>query len=404
MKKYLSKIIKYKFLLILIFVHFFLLILTLSGKLDFLFYDASELRKGRSADFYSVYQAGNNILENKSIYEDTEGTSTPYSYPYRYLPAPAYSFGLFFSLFSPQTAYLIWVGTCEILIFLSLYFLKKLIKDKEIFLMATITWLLFTPLFIEFFLGQWSFIMAVLLFFTFWGIIKKSKIQYLFSLAPLVKPNTLILLPVFLKEKKFKLIISTGLLIFFLSAPYFLFNTQDIPIFMENFSDNMYSYGGNLGFKSLFYIIYSRELGLIYPRIVFLIFSGVLGIFTLFLTYKSKSFLLSSTLWICFYFLYYKDVWEHHYVLLIPIFSLLIYQYKLKFKELLKKENLIFLISYLLISLPSIFFVQYFFVKNPPVEVDLLNPIYTIIYHSIKIFGVVLLYIWVGKRIYMRKF
>jgi len=145
-------------------------------------------------------------------------------------------------------------------------------------------------------------------------------------------------------------------------------------------------------------------LGLIYPRIVFLIFSGVLGIFTLFLTYKSKSFLLSSTLWICFYFLYYKDVWEHHYVLLIPIFSLLIYQYKLKFKELLKKENLIFLISYLLISLPSIFFVQYFFVKNPPVEVDLLNPIYTIIYHSIKIFGVVLLYIWVGKRIYMRKF
>lgn len=381
-----------KILIAIIVIHFILVFLTISGNLNFLFNDAS-LRKGKASDFFAVYQAGSNILENKSIYLDTEGESTPYSYPFRYLPFIGFTIGVLFTLFSPFIAYFIWVAICELILFFNISLLKKLTKNDDTFIIASIPWLMFAPYLIEIFMGQWSFVTASLLFHTIFGLMqKKDKYLLTFTLAPLIKPNALIITPLLLKFKKYKTIIKTILLAVISSSFYFLIFRDDLNIFLRNFQDAWYSHGGNLGFKSLYYLLAIKYISIPLPRLWFLALTLLLGLFSLFLTLKSKSKVLIFSIWICYYFFIYKDVWEHHFVFLMSVFSLLAIQLKLTFKNILKRKNVILTISFLLIASPSIFFLQYFFNPDAASEPDNLHPLFTIIYHMIKIVGVMILY------------
>lgn len=204
---------KTKIILIILFcIHLILLTLVLSNKLNSLFNDAT-LRKGKAADFFAVYQAGNNILEGKSLYLDTEGISTPYSYPYRYLPFIGYSIGVLFNLLAPFTAYYLWIFINELLLLFNLYLTWKLSKSNKTFILASIPWFIFSPYLLEMYMGQCSFLMTSLIFYSIYGLINKSKLIYSYLLAPLVKPNALILSPLFLRLKKFKLLLLNALII-----------------------------------------------------------------------------------------------------------------------------------------------------------------------------------------------
>lgn len=377
----------------LILVHILLLILVLTNKLNYLFNDAT-LRKGKAADFFAVYQAGNNIIKGESLYLDTEGVSTPYSFPFRYLPFIGYTLGVLFNAFSPFTAYYLWVIVNEILLAFNIYLTWKLTNQTRIFLPAIVPWLIFSPYLLEIYMGQWSFLLTSLLFYSIYGLIKKSRSIYFYIFAPLVKPNALVLVPLFLRFKKIKLLILNIITILFSSVLYFAFFRNDINIFMQNFKDTWYSHGGNFGFKSLYYLVIAKYLNIPLPRVWFFGFIVLLGILTLYLTFKHKNVILSYTLWTCYFFLVYKDIWEHHYVLLMPIFTLLIIKFKLTIREILSKKYILLLISFLLIALPSLFILQYFFHQNGFVEPDNLSPIFVIPYHSIKIIGITIIYIW----------
>ena len=386
-------------LVIFIFIHLILLILTLTGKLNFLFNDAS-LRKGKGSDFFAVYQAGNNLINNKSIYEDTEGISTLYSFPYRYLPFLGYSLGVFFNIFSPFTAYAIFILLNEIILFINIFLIFKLSKNNfTLFLISIIPLLFFTPYLIEIYMGQWSFILGSLLFYCIYGLINKSKLSHLYILSPLVKPNALILVPMLIRFKKIKLLIITLIGIIFTSLPYFMFYKSDLLVFIQNFKDSWYSHGGNLGFKSLYYLVAIKYLNIPSPRIWFYLFLLLIILISLYLTFKYKNIILSYVIWISVYFLIYKDVWEHHYVLLMPIYSLIIIRYKLYLKKIVKRNNILLLISFILIALPSLFSLQYIFIRNAPIEPDSLSPMFVIPYHSIKVIGIFLLYLWSIKKI-----
>ncbi|MFC1780312.1 hypothetical protein ACFLY9_01315 [Patescibacteria group bacterium] len=385
-------------LTILVVIHIILITLTLTGKLNTFFNDAS-LRKGKAADFFAVYQAGDNILRGESVYLDTEGISTPYSFPFRYLPFIGYSLGVILNSFSPFTAYYIWIIVYEILLGVNIYLTWKLCKVKQHFLFAIVPWLLFSPYLIEVFMGQWTFLLSSLIFYSIYGILKNNRAKYLYILAPLVKPNALILVPLFLKLKKYKVLILTALGIFITSTLYFLFFKDDIQIFMQNFQDVLYSHGGNLGFKSLYYLLAVEYLSIPIPRVLFFGFVALLGALTTYLTFKYKNIALSLTLWICFYFMIYKDVWEHHYVLLMPVFSLLASLYGVKLRKEKYKYLLPIVISFILIALPTPFILQCLFVKNPPAEPDTLSPLFVIPYHSMKIIGVIMLYTWSALNI-----
>ncbi|MBN2016018.1 hypothetical protein JW766_04255 [Candidatus Dojkabacteria bacterium] len=383
---------------LLVLSHLILVILALTSRLDCFFNDAS-LRKGKAADFFAVYQAGSNMLEGESVYLDNEGESTPYSYPFRYLPFTGYTIGVVANIFSPFTAYYVWILCCEILLGINIYLTWKLCKKKSYFLIASIPWLLFTPYLIEVFMGQWTFLLTSLLFYSMYGLLKNSKFLYSFLITPIIKPNALIIAPLFLRHKKIQLLFLTGLSILFTSIPYFLFFKEDVGVFLRNFQDAWYSHGGNLGFKSLYYLVAIKYISVPWPRIWFFGFMLVTGLLTLYLTFKSKNKVFGFTLWICYYFLIYKDVWEHHYVLLMPAFALIISQLGLYIKNLLTKKHMLIILSFLLIALPTIFPLQYLFRDNVPIEPDELSAFFVIPYHSIKILGVIILYIWTSVNI-----
>lgn len=377
----------------IVVLHTLLILLTLSGHLKNLFND-SALGKGQAADFFAVYQAGDNVHKGESVYLDTEGISTNYSYPFRYLPIIGYSLGVILACFKPFTAYYLWILFYEFLLGVNIYLTRKLIKNNDQFLVASVPWLIFSPYLIEIYMGQWSFLLTSILFYTMYGLIQKSKSIWLYVLAPLIKPNAFIVSPILLKEKKFKLLFITILVSMITSFIYFLMFREDIPLFMENFKDNLYSFGGNFGFKSLYYVIFVRHLSIPLPRLWFLIFTIGGGLFIFYKTLKQKDVVISFGLWICYYFLIYKDVWEHHYVLMIPVFVLLVYRYKLSFKKLLSRKNVLILISFLLIALPSLFITQFLWVNDAPVEPESLGLLYTILYHAIKVTGIGCMLYW----------
>jgi hypothetical protein len=385
---------KYKLIFsFLICIHTVLLILTLSEKLNVFFNDAS-LRKGKAADFFAIYQAGNNILQRESLYLDTEGVSTPYSFPFRYLPFPGYTLGVFFNLFSPFSAYYLLILLYEIILGINIYLTWKLSKKTQVFILACIPWLVFSPYLIEMFMGQWTFLVSSILFYTIYGLINKSKMINFFILAPIVKPNALIIAPLLLKYRKYKTLILTGLATLLSSIPYFIVFQDDISTFMQNFSDSWYSHGGNLGLKSLYYLVAIKYLSIPLPRLWFLMFMSATGLLVLYLTFKFKDKVLSFSLWLCYYFLIYKDVWEHHFVLLMPIYALIIVQFQMNVRKLISKKNILLLLSFLLIASPSLFIFQYLIVDSAPVEPDSLSSLFVLPYHSLKILGVILLFVW----------
>lgn len=392
---------KFKIIFFLILItHLVLIALTLTGKLNFLFNDAS-LRKGKAADFFAVYQAGDNFTKSDSIYHDTEGVSTPYSFPYRYLPFMGYTIGVIVNLFKPFTAYYIQVFFYELLLAINIFLTYKISKNAKNFLSACIAWLLFCPYLLEVFMGQWSFLLATLLFWSVLGLAKKSKLIYSFILAPLIKPNGLILAPLLFLKRKWKLLGFALLATALTSGVYFFFFKDDIDVFLKNFVDAWYSSGGNLGFKSLYYLVFIKHLGVPKPRIWFYGFIGVLAFINIYLTIKSKNIVKTYALWICLYFFIYMDVWEHHYVLLMPVYCLLLATTNLK--KLFSKSNVLLTSSFLIIALPSIFSLQYLFVSEAPVDPDSLNTVYVLVYHFTKIFGVFLLYIWLLTVIFIKE-
>lgn len=385
-----------------ILIHFALLLLMLGGKLNIFFNDAS-LRKGQAADFFAVYQAGDNIKAGKSLYLDTEGISTPYSYPFRYLPFVGYTLGVILSILSPFVSYYLWIFICEGLLLINIYLTYRLINKEGNFLVASIPWLLFSPYLLELHMGQFSFFVASIMFWSIYGLLRKSKLKYLYLFSPLIKPNALIIIPILIRLREFKIVLTTMSSVLITSFLYFIFFPKDIAVFLRNFKDVLYSHGGNLGFKSLYYLIGVKYLQIPYPRIWFFGFVVLLGILTLYFTFKFRNIVLSFALWICYFFLIYKDVWEHHFVLLMPVFSVIITRYSITLKKLLNRKNLALLIAFILIALPTPFVLQSIFIGNSPVEPDNLSFIFVIPYHLIKVLGVILLYIWSTVRLTKKK-
>jgi hypothetical protein len=364
-----------------------------SETLSPLFNDAS-LRKGIAADFFAVYQAGYNAKEGESVYLYNEGVATPYSYAFRYLPFIAYVVGIPLTFLEPFAAYYLWVVVYEALLALNVYLTYKLCNKFPIFLIASIPWLLFTPYLLELYMGQWTFLLASFLFYSIYGMLTQSKSKYLFTITPLIKPNALLFAPPFIRHKQWGVLFATGSITALASVPYFLLFPEDVAVFMLNFSDAIYSHGGNLGLKSLYAYVVAGLLQVPNPARWFLYFTLLAGIFTIFLTFRYRNIVLHFTLWVCLFFMIYKDVWEHHYVLLMPIFALIISTRITDARELMSKRNLLFGCSFLLIALPSLFVLQLALSPEGLQEPNVLHPVFVILYHSTKILGVLLLYIW----------
>ncbi len=366
-----------KLLSLLFCVHLALLLLFLkSPYLSPLSNDTSVCLQ--SSDFYAVYGAGKYAIKGESVYKDY-----PHSYPFRYLPIAAYIIGIPLSLLPEKQAPLVWTIFYEILLCLNIFLTFKLAKSYKNFLVATLIWLFFMPYYIEVYMGQYSFFVATSLWvmvFLFYK--KKVKLsQFFWAVSVIIKMNTLILIPLWFKIRRF---ISTGIIlsiIILTSFVYFSKYPQDIYKFAVNFESPLSStlQWGNLGLFAFFY-------NLTYPSSLIKPFSFLILLLTVLAlinskTEKTDSFLPSFSLLISSYFLSYQHVWEHHYVLMLPV---LIGSY------LIKRDKVALYVA-ILLALPT----PYALLKT---DENLRS-----IYHASKIVPVIFYYLYLLSKVHFRK-
>ena len=149
-------------------IHALFLLSLPTGFLNPLFVEASQ-GHGQASDFYGIYQAGANLLHGYSIYDSADYRHeapqvVPFYYFYRYLPPTAYGAALIALVLPPQPAYWAWVIVNEALIalvVLSILRLRRWPADRR--WLAAALWAGFFPLYIEQVMGQFSLLMAVLL-------------------------------------------------------------------------------------------------------------------------------------------------------------------------------------------------------------------------------------------------
>jgi hypothetical protein len=317
--------------------HVAMLVSLFTGYLDPLFHDSDRYRRG--IDFYSVYQAGDALLGGDSIYAWPNNADVPYSFPFRYLPFVAYAIAAPMNAIPAESAYWSWVVAIEAMLVLNATATYRLAHDRTWGLVAAAMWFAYAPLYLEVYMGQWSFLMATLIVLTAWLLIRRDSVaaSIPWTASLLVKTNTALFAPLFLRLGTWRTVLAGAIIVFVLNVPYFAFRPDDTGEFWdENFGDYFSEpinrlgafESGDLGLSGLVTAawLWFDERAVATPAwFTGLITAAIIGV-SLAATFvpRSKNIALMLSLWIAAYFILYGDVWEHHYVMLLPALALLV--------------------------------------------------------------------------------
>lgn len=309
-------------------IHAFFLAALGSDLLRPFFNDASHTRRG--FDFGVFYLAGQALAEGRDIY------SVSGAFGFRYLPAFAFV-ASFFAHFQPLTAYFLHLCCTELFLAANLYLTWRWVarprRGPALFM-----WLAYSPYFLELYMGQVSFWAASLLFWLVVGLHSGRKWAggLCWASALLVKPNALILAPALLKLRAWR-VLTWGLLAGALtSLPYFLLHPASwATFFATNIADapvqGALTHAGNLGLQGGLVSVVAQlagrplaelttlaDLPLAGRAVIYCSLAAILGA-ALVATVRGRTAWPLLALWMCTFFLVYKDVWEHHYVFLQPV-------------------------------------------------------------------------------------
>ena len=350
------------------------------------FFDDAMHRAGQGVDFFAVYQAGQNVVDGVSIYStDPPRQVVPFYNPYRYHPVPALTLGVAARSVPPFVAYGIWIIILELLLLMNIILSRRLFEDEADANRATALWLLFSPYYLELYMGQFSFLMMT---FMFWAMAAWARRQWargdaFWITSLVVKSNSVLFAPVLLREKRWKPVLAGAVISIALAAPYFILVPGSYREFARNFSElpTVQTLFGNHGYSALVGITTLRLSGLWTDYVQEFVtrldaMNALLGVAvtcwtilivgtTLFLTWKARKgqTIELLLLWTLAYFLFYKHVWEHQYVMMIPVFVLLYWRIK---SGVLRISLNLFWILFAVIALPTVFI----FVDRSPVLFD----------------------------------
>ena len=383
--------------------------------------DDTTHRRGQGVDFYAVYQAGRNVIDGVSIYADKpEHFVVPYNYPYRYHPIVALTVGLASNLVTPAVAYTMWILLQELVLALNIVVTRSLFSDRRKRNVASTLWLLFFPFYLELYMGQFSFLMASLVF---WMIVLWDRGRTLSGNAAwtgslLLKSNTGVFVPVLMKLGRWRLLAWAGAVVCVVSAPYFLMVPGSLQEFVGNITVPLTAptIAGNQGFAALVGISWLR-LGNLWPDSIFLVTKQLdelnaalplpLTIWTvavlsatLAVTVRSRreDWIELLMLWMIAYFLFYKHIWEHQYVMTLPVFVVLYWR-----RGVSEVSRMIpawtFWVSFVLAALPTAFV----FIDKTQIMID---PEYywsdaeSLLFHLPKPLGMLLLFSSVSRGLW----
>jgi hypothetical protein len=361
------------------------------------------LGEGQGSDFYAFYQAGRYVLDGDDIYrrpmEDPERV-VPYAYFYRYLPFLAYTIGVAANAVPPRVAYWIWVALLECVLLLVVRATLRMTTDRSLAAKLAAMWLMFTPFYMELYMGQVTFLMSALVFAYALASARgrRAASDAWWIASVLLKHLTILFVPIFVRTRRLKPVIVAGALLVATTVPYLILRPVGVGAFThDNFSLNLNPMAGNFGVLALLMVLKMHffpaaseafaqigPLRLTVTRLLVAVTMGLPVLTALWITFKRKpfDFLESLAAWSLVYFFIFREVWEYHYVLLLPVFVLLYARTRAR----------VLWVIYAWTALPTLFIFYDVPAREPQAEwstfVHVLN-------HSFKVVPVVWLFLWI---------
>ncbi|RLC47491.1 MAG: hypothetical protein DRH70_03255 [Candidatus Coatesbacteria bacterium] len=358
---------------------------------DRLFYDSTKYEVG--FDFFGLYKGALDLLRGRSIYQEARygqnetvfsDEAVPYYCPYIYPPIVSYFMVPLAIVLTPFRAFAVWTLVQELLLIWCIVLSRGLFAsdwDKSV---ITAMWLCFTPYYLLLYIGQTSFVIAFCIMLLGCSYIAghKKAGDWAWIVSVALKLLTLIAAPILVRFKRYRAVILAIAIVIAASAPYFAFHPQDVGFFTYLVkSRTVAPYGGDLSHSEVSYYLFGPGAG----QHVSKVFMWAVIMLSLGLTFLPRKvrFVDGLSLWMCTYFLAYIRVWEHHYVMIVPILVLLFYSTRSKFV----------LAMFVLLALPTPFFLygsSWSLAQN-------------LIHHLFKLVPIAMLYVFVAKTIITRR-
>lgn len=374
---------------------------------------------GQAADYFGIYQGGDNLLQGVSIYDshdyrDEAVRRVPYFYFYRWLPPTAYFMAVQALLFSPWVAYVLWVLFNE---FLYLGWVRVLLRypvgtpgTRRLFAAVVLG---FSPFYAEQWMGQFSFVMTLFLWGTLYPEFRgqtevtrgvsawRTASFWNWTGSVALKNYPALFAAPFLLQGRFRRVVGAAAVVVAASLPYYLARPADLAHFIHlnlkpvpptlsrsrfgaiqlwnALSQKLQPVGAEPVFEWAGRAFYFSTL------VIYGWYALVVGV-TAWITVRRPRRPETLCLWILAFFLIFKDVWEYHHVMLLPVLFLLGVHGPRRIPLLLG----------LLLALPTPYvFYGDLFETLPVLE----WPAGGILLHfAAKAFPVILLYLWTARR------
>ncbi len=315
-------------------------------------------RPGPGADFFAVYHAGRQVLTGRDPYRASEQPRiTPDFAPFRYTPGVAFTFGAAIANVKPWLAYWGWVIVLEALFWVSLLLLRRRFDDVKIANLVTAAWLIFTPFYVELWMGQFTFAVASMVFIALlaWRSGRNKLAAGLWAAAVTMKIFPLVLVPMLVRQRRY-LALLVGLAGLALSLLWFAWHPDAWEIFWRlNFTelDLASFHAGNFGLQAFLYDVIAWLGRPLSPGewrpIATLLSAALVLVTTLAMVRRSDADArISVAMGLLLLVLLSKHVWEHHYVVALPALTLLAWTWQRQPRRLLGLAA-----AYLLICMPS---------------------------------------------------
>jgi hypothetical protein len=256
-------------------------------------------------------------------------------------------------------------------------------------------WFVFSPIYIELYLGQVTLMAGILMFFalTTPSLVKGRKGNWTMTTfwiaGSLVKLIPLFIAPVLIGAGRVRSALVT-VIVFVLAifaVPAGLESLQTFLAINSGQLVNVYPYIGSHSLKMLLYYLLGE------PSSDFSVITGILiGFFfviTMAATFYSRDVWVCAGLFSLLFFFIMFHVWEHHYTFLLPLLVLAWIRGRSE-----DKSRWVPLILVLLMSIPMLPIVEFFAGAAPGVHPITLDPVWLIVYHSSKILPALIFYGW----------
>ncbi len=289
-------------------------------------------RRGPAADFFGVYDAGVQPASPEDLYVDITRpdmvpTRVPYGYPFRYLPAVAYTFAPALRILPPRAAYVGWVFVVEAALAAAIATLWRAAPSSGTRVFCATILLLSFPYFLELYMGQFTFV-SMALTLAGVGLLAGSRGPRLrsagivaFGVSCLLKLLPLVVAPAIVKKRGgLRVVLGVLAVVIVSSALYFPLHPAAWEAFLRVNGGGKMD-GLDAGNHGLLYVAYrlTKAAGVTWSgrswstvavvwQIVALSAVGVLV-----LAARGRSVVFGAATLIAGFVLSYVHVWEHHY-------------------------------------------------------------------------------------------